>query len=316
MMTESRIDKSLLNEVIQEQFGIRVVNFTLVPKWEAARGCMIESSNHKSFFLKIYWDDKVPDSAFRFADDLFARAGIVNIAHPIPTTHGQMRIQIRDFQIALFDWISGRTAQERKLTDEQLGRLGALLARIHGSKTTIGEYPVKENFEIPFKNRLLAIFDAISKITGDSTKYRAKLKLFLEPHRQKFAQELETLEKLQRKVRSMNFEFVNCHGEPSPGNVLSSDNGDIHLLDWDDPIFAPKERDLLFFNENIEPVMKGYSVFSNDNIIDQDVLEFYGHMWNLGEIADYSGKLLFENHTDEQNQMWLDNLKGGWDFTF
>src|SRR5207302_5220648 len=91
---------------------------------------------------------------------------------------------------------------------------------------------------------------------------------------------------------------------------------DIHLLDWDDPIFAPKEKDLLFFNENIEPVMKGYSVFSNDNIIDQDVLEFYGHMWNLGEIADYSGKLLFENHTDEQNQMWLDNLKGGWDFTF
>src|SRR2546427_1008327 len=314
--TESNVDKPLLKDVIQEKFGINVVNFTLVPKWNAARGYIIESSNHKSFFLKIYWDDKIPDSAFRFADDLFAEAGIVNIAHPIPTSHGQMRIHIRDFQIALFDWTSGKTAQEHKLTDTQLERLGELFAKIHQSKTTIGEYPARENFAIPFKDRFLSIFDNMSHISGMSTKYRTRLKLFLEPHRQKFMRELETLEKLQHKVRTMNLEFVNCHGEPSPGNVLSSSNGEIYLLDWDDPIFAPKEKDLLFFKDNVEPVMKGYSVFSRDTVIDQDVLEFYGHLWNLGEIADYGGKLLFENHSDAQNQIWLDNLKGGWDFTF
>src|SRR2546422_7204113 len=100
MLAESNIDESFLKDVIREKFGIRLVNLTLVPKWEAARGYMIESSNHKSFFLKIYWDDKISDSAFRFADDLFAKAGIANIAHPILTSHGQMRIQIRDFQIA------------------------------------------------------------------------------------------------------------------------------------------------------------------------------------------------------------------------
>src|SRR5438128_2428040 len=284
MLTESNIDKSSLKDVIQEKFGIGIIDFTLVPKWEAARGYIVESSNHKSFFLKIYWDDKIPDSAFRFADDLFARAGIVNIAHPIPTSHGQMRVHIRDFQIALFDWISGRTAEEHKLGDAQLERLGELLAQIHQSKTTIGEYSVKENFGIPFKDRFLAIFDSMSKISGDSTKYGTRLKLFLGPHRQEFMRELGTLEKLQHKVKTKNLEYVNCHGEPSPGNILSSDNGEIHLLDWDDPIFAPKEKDLLFFKDNVEPVMRGYSMFSKDNIIDQDVLEFYGHMWNLGEI--------------------------------
>jgi len=306
----------LLNDVIREKFGIRVVSFTLVPKWEAARGYIVESSNHKSFFLKIYWDDKIPDSAFRFADDLFARAGIVNIAHPIPTSHGQMRIHIRGFQIALFDWISGRTAEEHKLADTQSERLGELLAKIHQTKTIIGDYSVRETFAIPFKNRFLAIFDSMSKITNKSTKYRTRLKLFLGPHRQEFMRELETLERLQRKVKTLNLEFVNCHGEPSPGNILSSDNGEVHLLDWDDPICAPKEKDLLFFKDNFEPVMKGYSAFSGDTVIDQDVLEFYGHMWNLGEIAYYGSKLLFENHSDEQNQIWLDNLKGGWDFTF
>ncbi len=233
-----------------------------------------------------------------FADVLFARAGIVNIAHPIPTSNGQMRIQIRDFQIALFDWIPGRTAQEHKLTDTQLERLGEFLAKIHQSKTIIGEYSVRENFAIPFKDRLVAILSDMSEIAGDSTKYKTKLELFIEPHRQKFTRELETLDKLQRQVKTMNLEFVNCHGEPSPGNILSSNDGQIHLLDWDEPIFAPKEKDLLFFKDNVEPVMKGYSLFSSDTVIDQDVLEFYGHLWNLGEIAYYGSKLLLENHSD------------------
>ncbi len=316
MLTESKIDKLSLKKVVQERFGISVINFTLVPRWEAVRGYMIEGSNHEHFFLKIYSDDKIPDSAFGFAYDLFAKAGVRNIAHPIPTSNGQMRIHIGDFQIALFSLIPGKTAQEQKLTDEQLEKLGRLLAQVHQSKTVIGEYSVKENFEIPFKDRLLAIFADMLKIAGNSTKYERRLRSFLEPHRQEFMQELDRLEKLQRKVRTMRLAFVNCHGEPSPGNVLSSDDGEIHLLDWDDPIFAPKEKDLLFFKDNIEPVMRGYSLFSKDNNIDHDVMEFYGHMWNLGEIAYYGGKILFEKQSDERNQIWLDNLKGAWDFTF
>jgi spectinomycin phosphotransferase len=315
MSTESSIDKSLLQKVVQDKFGISVISLTPVPRWEAVRAYIVETSNHEHFFLKIY-PDKIPDSAFRFAYDLFAKARIRNITHPIPTSNGQMRVEIGDFHIALFNLISGRTAEEQKLTDGQLERLGELLAKVHQSKTIIGEYSVRENFDIPFKDRLATVFNALSHVTGNSTDYKTRLKLFLEPHRQEFMQELETLEEVQRKVRRKHLEFVNCHGEPSPANILSSNDGEIHLLDWDDPIFAPKEKDLLFFKDNIEPVMKGYSLFSKNNIIDPAVIEFYGHMWNLGEIVDYASKILFENHSDEQNQIWLDNLKGGWDFTF
>ncbi len=316
MLTESKIDKSLLKKVVQEKFGISVTNLTLVPKWEVARAYVIESSNHQHFFLKIYSDDNVPDSAFRFAYDLFAKVGIRNIAHPIPTIYGQMRIRIGGFHVALFNLISGRTAQEHKFTHSQSERLGALLAKIHQSKTIIGEYSVKEKFEIPFNVRFLDVFGAISKMTRNSAQYKKRLKLLLEPHRQWFMQELETLEELQRKIRRTSLEFVNCHGEPSPGNILSSNDGEIHLLDWDEPIFAPKEKDLLFFKDNLEPVMKGYGAYAEDRIVDQNVMEFYGHLWNLGEIADYGSKILFENRSADQNRIWLDNLKGGWDFTF
>jgi spectinomycin phosphotransferase len=317
MLTDSKIDKSLLKKVINEKFGIRVFSFKLVPKWEAPRAYITEASSQTTFFLKIYSDDSIPDSAFRFAHDLYAKAGITNITRSIPTSNGQMRIQIGGVQTAaLFSLISGKTAEEQKLPDGQLERLGELIAKIHHSKSVVGEYSVTEEFAIPFKDRLLGIFNAMSEISSGSTKFKKRLKLFLEPHRAKFLQELETLEGLQYKVVRKNLEFVNCHGKPSPGNVLSSNSGEVYLLDWDDPIFAPKEKDLLFFKDKIEPVMKGYSLFSKDINIDQEVMAFYGHMWNLGEIADYGGKILFENHSDAQNQVWLDNLKGGWDFTF
>ncbi len=316
MLIESKIDESLLKRVIQEKFGISVISMTFIPKWETARACIVGSSKHTNFFVKIYSDNSIPDSAFRFAHDLYAKAGVTNITHPVATSSGQMRIQLGDFHIAIFDLISGTTAEQHKLTKRQLERLGELLARIHQSKAVIGEYSVRERFEIPFRDRLVAIFNETSKTSGNAANYKAQLKFFLEPHRKEFMEELETLGELQRKVGRKNLEFVNCHGEPSPGNVMSSNSGGVYLLDWDDPIFAPKEKDLIFFKDNIGPVMKGYSQFSKDYNVDQEVMEFYGHLWNLGEIDDYGSKILFENHSDAQNQIWLGNLKGGWDFTF
>jgi len=144
----------------------------------------------------------------------------------------------------------------------------------------------------------LAVFREMGRLNDDSTEYQRKIRFFLEPHREKFMQELTRLKELQREVRKMDLEFVNCHGEPSPGNVLSSDNNEVYLLDWDDPIFAPKEKDLLFFKDNIELVMRGYRRFSEDTSGNRDVVEFYGHMWNLGEIADYGGRILFENNSE------------------
>jgi len=316
MPTESEIDKSLLKRVIQEEFGIGISSMTLVPKVKATRGYLIEGLDHKRFFLKIYPNDNIPDSAFRFAYDLFYKVGIANVVHPVTAKSGQLRIGSGESYIALFRLITGKTAEENRFNDSQLERLGELLAEIHQSKKVVGEYSVKETFEISFEDKFLAVFREMGRLNDDSTEYQRKIRFFLEPHKEKFMQELTRLKELQREVRKMDLEFVNCHGEPSPGNVLSSDDNEVCLLDWDDPIFAPKEKDLLFFKDNIEPVMRGYRRFSEDTSVIRDVVEFYGHMWNLGEIADYGGRILFENNSNLQNQTSLDNLKGGWDFVF
>jgi spectinomycin phosphotransferase len=316
ILTESQIDRSSVKKVIQEEFGISITSMTPVPKVEITRAYSIEGVDHKRFFLKIYPDDSIPDSAFTFAHDLFYKAGIANVVCPTRAKSGPLRIRIGESYVALYNFIAGKTAEESRFNDSQFEKLGELLAKIHRSNKLLGEYSVKGNFEISFETKFLAVFGELDRLTKDSTEYRKKVRLFLDPYRERFMEELATLRELQSKVRQMDLEFVNCHGEPSPGNVLISDVSEVCLLDWDEPILAPKEKDLLFFKDNIEPVMKGYRRFSEDTSVNRDVIEFYGHMWNLGEIADYGGRILFKSNSDVQNQTWLDNMKGGWDFAF
>ena len=37
-----------------------------------------------------------------------------------------------------------------------------------------------------------------------------------------------------------------CHGDPHLGNLLLEPDGRVWLIDWDDAVLAPRERDLMF----------------------------------------------------------------------
>jgi spectinomycin phosphotransferase len=41
-------------------------------------------------------------------------------------------------------------------------------------------------------------------------------------------------------------ELVLCHSDIHAGNILIDTNNSFYIVDWDNPILAPKERDLMF----------------------------------------------------------------------
>ncbi len=44
----------------------------------------------------------------------------------------------------------------------------------------------------------------------------------------------------------MQTENALCHSDLHAGNVLSEPDGGFYIVDWDEPVLAPKERDLMF----------------------------------------------------------------------
>jgi spectinomycin phosphotransferase len=58
---------------------------------------------------------------------------------------------------------------------------------------------------------------------------------------------LDQVDALGERLRSASAApAVLCHGDAHIANVLLDDHGRLWLLDWDEVILAPRERDLMF----------------------------------------------------------------------
>ena len=89
-----------------------------------------------------------------------------------------------------------------------------------------------------------------------------------------------------------------CHSDIHGGNVLIDGNNTITIVDWDEPIMAPKERDLMFigggighvWNKPHEEAMfyEGYG----ETEINMAMLTYYRHERIVQDIAEYCQELL------------------------
>ncbi len=65
---------------------------------------------------------------------------------------------------------------------------------------------------------------------------------------------VDRAEQLGQKLQNQSPKFVLCHSDIHGGNVLIDGNDTIYIVDWDDPIMAPKERDLMFIGGGVANV--------------------------------------------------------------
>lgn len=136
---------------------------------------------------------------------------------------------------------------------------------------------------------------------------------YLQKHKSAILQLTDNAETLAEVIQKQTANFVLCHGDIHAGNVLIAKNGALYIVDWDQPIMAPKERDLMFIGGGVGNVWNnkgevelfytGYGETEvNQTLIDyyrcerivQDVAEFY-QLLTSGNIG-YKDKLTSYNH--------------------
>jgi spectinomycin phosphotransferase len=60
-----------------------------------------------------------------------------------------------------------------------------------------------------------------------------------------------SLEKLAGVLQSRTLPYVICHADLHPANLLRDHAGHVFVIDWDEVMLAPKERDFLFVKESL-----------------------------------------------------------------
>lgn len=227
--------------------------------------------------------------------------GIVQVIAPLPTQAGQLWATLNGFRLILYPFVEGGNGYEQALSREQWRDFGNALKRIHQTvlPAELAERIQRECYSdqarLSVKNMLLRLedenfVDMIAKKLAD----------FLQTKRHEIVDLVERAEQLAQILQVRGDEsFVICHSDIHAGNLLIANNGLIYIVDWDNPIFAPKERDLMFIGggqgfiectiqEEEQLFYAGYGQVE----IDAEALAYYRYERIVQDIAAFCEEIL------------------------
>lgn len=308
MISAPNIDEAKLKTTLEILYGINISQLIFIPRGESSWGYKVETKDN-NYFLKLY-KNKYPflKEAAELTYMLYYEGDIAEIVHALKSKNGKAVNTFENYPFILSNYIVGKEVAEQKLIDSQIEELGGILGRIHNSTSLIGDYPKKETFESKDKDNFFKVLMRIKQHKPGENDFQKQFIDLLMPLEDRIIQEFESLKNLKEVLVKKQLTFVICHSDTTQGNILIGDDGKLYLIDWDTPLLAPKERDLLFFTYNLQSFMKGYTSIVGQTKLDEDAKQFYIHEWNVQEIADLGNKILFQTNSDEQNKHDLAEL--------
>ncbi len=230
---------------------------------------------------------------------LLHRSGLQQTIPPIKTIQGKATQPIDDFILTVYPFVDGQDGFNRNLTDDQWIKLGKALRQVHELEVplSISNRIRQETYSAKWRDAVRSIYTHIDDDPiGDEISL--KLHRFMKKNKPDIRRLEDRAEQLGEKLQNSSLPFVLCHSDIHGGNVLLDNNSHIYIVDWDESIMAPKERDLMFigggvgnvWNKPLEEKLfcKGYEKTE----INSTALAYYRHERIIEDIAIYSRELL------------------------
>jgi spectinomycin phosphotransferase len=232
---------------LDAQYDLRVSAIAFLPLGYDLNAAVYKviAEDGTTYFLKIRFGP-VDESGLIVPWALAAR-GIRNVLAPLPTQSGELWCSCEGRSLVLYPFIAGRDAMTVGMDDDQWRQFGSTLQAVHSSGLAgdlSGQLPV-ETFALPSSASVRRILD-LTETTEFENAVAAQFAAFWREHAARIHQMVARAEALGRRLQSRSFDHVLCHADIHAANILVGDDGQIHLIDWDGPMIAPRERDLLF----------------------------------------------------------------------
>ncbi|WP_262283899.1 phosphotransferase enzyme family protein [Micromonospora sp. MA102] len=238
MIDKPDVDERLLAAEVAGAWGVDIVGLVFMPVGldGDAWAYRVDTSDGGRYFLKMRRGEYTRAAVLLPG---FLRAqGVRQVVAPIDRPDGGVGRRFGDHRLLLYPFHDGGSLWGRGLTDRQWIEYGEFLGRLHAvtpSADIAAVLPV-ETWRSSAGDRLRALGEqaAASEILAAFWgRYGAAL------HRLS-----ETVDDLASRVT--HGRHVVCHADIHPGNLIADRDGPLHVVDWDAPILAPRERDLMF----------------------------------------------------------------------
>ncbi len=219
---------------------------------------------------------------------------------PLPTIAGTLWTMADDYALILYPFIAGTTGMERGMSERQWVDYGALLRQIHATALPpdLMRLMRRESFAPAGTDVVRDLDMRIGAQAFDDPAARA-LATFWRERREDIRTLLRRAEDLGRRLAQAAPAFVLCHADIHTNNVLLDAGGQVWIVDWDETVLAPRERDLMFVVGGIigglvgpreeELFFQGYGAPTVDPL----ALAYYRYAWAVGDIGAWAEEVFF-----------------------
>lgn len=298
MLEKHLFSDSMIIKCLNNNYGIEAGTLTFLPIGADMNASVykVQTRDQLSYFIKLKQGSHHDISVE--VVELLQRTGIHRIIPPIKTIHGNLTQPIDDCTLIVYPFIEGQNGFNRDLTDDQWIKLGKTLKHVHTVKVplSIQNRIRRETYSPKWREIVRSLYPHIETTSSDAI--TLQLQKFIKKNMSAIRHLVDRSEQLEKILHRQSLPFVLCHSDIHAGNVLIDRHDEIYIVDWDEPIMAPKERDLMFigggvgnvWNQPFEEKLfyKGYGKTE----INPTILAYYRHERIVEDIAVYGQELL------------------------
>ena len=252
MREQPKVSEEILIACLQDSYALSPASIEFLPLGldYHAGVYRVVSEQGTPYFLKVTsrplyeWSCLVP----RYLKE----QRISSVVAPLPNKHNILWTKVGNWTIIVYPFLDGDTSWTG-MTDAQWKEVGTIFQQIHHVTLPPSDFESlrKETFDSTEYVQWVHNFDAqhLEASDDESTSKHTLRSLWL-AHQSIIHMVITSLEKLAEVLQSRSLPYVICHADLHPANLLRDNLGHVFVIDWDEVMLAPKERDFLFVKES------------------------------------------------------------------
>ena len=247
MLEKPDIQDQALISALSVEYGLVIADLAFLPLGADRNTAAYRAvaADGTAYFLKLRRG--VFHEASVALPKILGDQGVAHVIVPIEAQDGGLWASLDPFRLILYPFVEGRDAYEVALSSGQWRDLGRAMRAIHavtlpeGLSRSIRSETYSRRWCVALRQML-----ARAPMTSPIDHVAAELIYFLELRHDEIKRLIDRTERLAQWLRAEPPNHVLCHSDIHAGNVLVESGGTFYIVDWDEPILAPKERDLMF----------------------------------------------------------------------
>ncbi len=311
MLEKPALPDETLIACLHEHYGISAVDVAFLPIGNDAAAWVYrtEGEGGERYFLKL--KKGVLNEASLLVPHYLHNSGLAQVVAPLPASTGRLWAEAAGFTLIVYPFIAGEVGMEAGLSQSQWDTLGTVLRQLHSARlpAELAARVKRETF-MPHWSAMVRTLQAKIEAGDYAAPVERELAAFWTEKQAEITAIVQRAEALGQRLQAQAGAFVLCHADIHTANVLLDANGGLHIVDWDEVIFAPKERDLVFVGADNTAEGEAAFFFNGygDTTIDRAALAYYRYEWVVQEIGDFGERVFLANETGDVTR--ADALRG------